>query len=185
MKEPKEPIVGSPTSLVTYHSQQIGSIVLMVAVSIVLWLSTTIAMDVQMFFFYLLPIPVAALFIPCLMLLTTTPPLTIDEEGLILRPFLGRQRRVYWHEIEELQTYTMLPMATHETARRALAGEPYTVEQGLLLIIPKLPYVNRLMGWYAGAGWRPGIIVTNRTHNNYIALANCLEDNIDRQQDWR
>lgn len=177
----EKPIIGSPPNLAIYHSQQIGALILIPLLMLVIGLFGMIARDFQLMLLYVLIIPVAALVIPCLMLLTTTPPLIIDKEGLILQPLLGRNMRVYWHEIEELQTYTMLPMANHETARRALEGEPYTIEQGLLLVIPKLSWVNCLMGVYAGAGWRPSIIVTNRTHNNYMELAHCLEDNIERR----
>jgi hypothetical protein len=100
----------------------------------------------------------------------SAPAVTIADEALTVQPLLWRETRARWADVR-LREYTMLPPAGAEVGRKALVGRGrYRPAEGVLLIVPGLPAVFRVHGFFAGVGFMPAIALTNRTHAQYDRL---------------
>lgn len=106
--------------------------------------------------------------LPLLLALRATPPVTIDDAGLTLTPRIGRPARVAWDAVREAKPYPLLPPSETETLRRAAAGrKKYAAAEGIMLTSDALPWPYRVVGWFAGEGFRGAFAVTNRMHADY------------------
>jgi hypothetical protein len=117
-----------------------------------------------------------ALTLPVILLLTSTPPVSADKDGLTVEPLIGRPIHVAWSEIAAVKEYPLLPPRESESGRKLMVGKRrYQAAQGLLLVVPKLPAPYRVVGFFCGEGFRPCIGVTNRSHRDYERLASLIE----------
>lgn len=121
---------------------------------------------------FLLTAPLTLLMLlPLAMMTSATPPLTINESGLTLKPLLWPDRVIAWDEIRAVKPYPLLPPQDSEMIRRALVGrKKYQVAEGIMLVIPGLPLQYRAAGFFAGEGFTPVVAITNRTHTGYDRL---------------
>jgi hypothetical protein len=121
---------------------------------------------------FLLTAPLSLLMLLPLALLThATPPVSVDEAGITLRPALGRARFVPWESVRAVRPYPLLPPEDAETVRRAMVGrKKYQAAAGVMLIVPALPLPYRAVGFFAGEGLTPAFALTNRTHIDYDSL---------------
>lgn len=122
---------------------------------------------------FMLTAPLALLLLlPLAMLTSATPPLSIDEAGLTIKPLLWRERFIAWDEIRAAKPYPLLPPQEGESVRRTMVGrKKYQTAEGIMLIVPGLPIQYRAAGFFAGEGLMPIIAITNRTHTGYDWLA--------------
>lgn len=124
------------------------------------------------FFFGLVSVPSLLIALPLLFLSAATPPVTVSEQGLTLRPILWKPHFIAWDDIQAVKPYPILPSPDAEVFRRALVGrKKYRPAEGIMLIVPKLPFPYRAVGFFAGEGGQPVVAFTNRTHTHYDALA--------------
>lgn len=126
--------------------------------------------------FYLTAAFSLLLIFPLMMQSAATPAMTISDEGILLQPVLWRERFVAWREIERVQPYPLLPPSDTESLRKALVGRKnYHPAEGVMLLIPSLPFPYRATGFFVGEGFRPVVAITNRTHQHYEQLIQQLQ----------
>jgi len=105
------------------------------------------------------------------MLLSVSPPITVDEEGLTLEPFWGKSQHIAWEHIAAMQIYPLLPQTDQEVERRLMQGrKKYRPAEGYMLVVPHLPLRYRMAGLFAGVGGQPIVAFTNRSHSDYETL---------------
>jgi hypothetical protein len=116
------------------------------------------------------------LFLPALVFLSvTTPPVTVSAEGLLLRPYVWRQRLIDWQDVTLAKPYPLLPASESEVMRRALVGrKKYAPAEGLMVLVPGLPWPYRIAGYFAGERGTPIVAFTNRAHQDYATLAQAI-----------
>jgi hypothetical protein len=154
-----------------YKIQQYVAVTVLVVMLVAVPLQLFLALALNGILFGLTAITLALLAAPVMMLLTVSPPVTLDEDGLHLQPLLWGKRTVRWHDIKDIKPYTLLPTAANESERRALQGRTkYRPAEGNMLVIPALPFPYRAAGFFAGEGGQPIIALTNRTHTDYDQL---------------
>lgn len=122
--------------------------------------------------FFVLTALFTLLFAPfILLLMTTTPALSLSANGLTLQPRIWKTRFIPWDAVTAVKPYPLLPPADAEVTRKALAGrKKYRPAEGVMLVIPALPLPYRFGGFFAGEGFTPVIAVTTRTHTDYDDL---------------
>lgn len=110
-------------------------------------------------------------FVPFILLLLATPPVTVSPEGItILHPWKAEQT-IPWGVVRAFKDYPLLPTQEMEGGRRALVGRrKYRPAEGKMLVIPALPLPYRFAGLFAGEGFTGVIALTNRTHTDYARL---------------
>lgn len=109
--------------------------------------------------------------LPLFLLLRATPPVVTDDTGITLSPRVGKTLRVAWDDVHDVKPYSLLPPPDSETVRRAAVGrKKYRAAEGLMLCCAGLPWPYRIVGWFAGEGFRGVFAVTNRSHAGYDAL---------------
>jgi uncharacterized membrane protein len=122
--------------------------------------------------FFITAILTLLLALPLVMYTTATPPVTVSKQGITVQPALWREQTIAWAGVQMVKPYPLLPTADAEVVRKALIGrKTYRSAAGLMLIIPALPPIYRVTGWFAGEGFTPVIAFTNRSHTNYEHLA--------------
>lgn len=113
---------------------------------------------------------------PVMMLTAATPAVTVDADGITLRPHVWPERRIPWQAVREIKPYPLLPPRDAEMGRRALVGRrSYRPAEGKMLVIPSLGLPYRFTGFFAGEGFTGVIALTNRTHSNYESLIRTVE----------
>lgn len=111
-----------------------------------------------------------------LMLLSVAPPVTLDEQGILIHPWWWSERRIAWDDVLALKPYPLLPQANQETERRALQGRrKYQPAVGIMLVVRGLPWQYRCAGFFAGEHSQPVIALTSRTHRDYSHLVQAIE----------
>lgn len=108
------------------------------------------------------------LVLPLLLYLRATPPITLSDEGFTLAPVAGRRTFVAWADVREVKPYPLLPPVEAESLRKAAVGrKKYAAAEGIMLLSDALPLPYRAVGWFAGAGFRGAVALTNRSHTDY------------------
>ena len=121
--------------------------------------------------FYLSAIVTLLLIAPLLLFLTSTPTVSVDEQGITVHPFIGRAHRIDWEHIREVKEYPLLPRQGQEVNKRLLMGrKQYKEAAGIMLISPQLPLLYYVGGFFVGEYGRKMIALTNRTHIEYDTL---------------
>lgn len=117
----------------------------------------------------------AALAVPLIIGSVLTPPLSVTEEGLLIRPMFGGPHAVSWEAVRALRPYTLLP--TDEPIARLLIGKAHMPRRDgrWVIFAGELPIVFRLAAWLAGLGNAPVIAITDAAHHDYDALLAALE----------
>lgn len=125
--------------------------------------------------FALMALMVILLLAPVLWMLVATPPVTVAEDGLHLHTFIGATRHISWEAIESVQDYPLLPTEQNEVLRRLFQGrKQYRQAEGIMLVIPSLPWPHRIGGFFAGQHFEPIVAFTSRTHSHYAELARAI-----------
>ena len=106
-----------------------------------------------------------------LMVTTISPALTVDADGLTIRPVSWKPVQVRWDAVTRFEEYPLLPAADSEMGRRALTGRKrYRAAEGKMLVIPSLPAIYKINGLFCGRGLTPVVAFTNRSHADYDKL---------------
>lgn len=174
----------NPPNLFQYRAQQVlglvGAVLLIVAMPLLVFIA--VALEGPLLF---LGVPLLGLLLlPLLHMLNASPPVSADDAGLTVRPFLLRERFIPWESVAEVRDYPLLPTENHETLRKFVVDgrKKYQAPRGQMLIIPALPWPYRLTGLFAGAGGRPVIALTSRTHTDYDTLMARVSRSLRRAQ---
>jgi hypothetical protein len=116
------------------------------------------------------------LFAPYLLMQTTiSPTVVVDDDGLTLRTLFWGEVRLAWDDARAFKTYPLLPPPDNEALRRVMVGRiKYQAAQGVMLVVPRLPWLYRFNGIFVGEGFIGVIAITNRTHTDYAALCQTL-----------
>jgi hypothetical protein len=124
------------------------------------------------------------LFAPFLLMQTVnTPAVTVSGDGITLQPLLWKPIFVAWEAIRKVKPYPLLPPPEAETLRKVMVGRlKYRPAEGVLLVIPSLPLLYRLHGFFCGEGFTGAIALTNRTHTDYTRLVEQVENHSKRTQ---
>jgi hypothetical protein len=113
---------------------------------------------------------------PVMLLTSATPAVTVAPEGITIQPRVWRDRFVRWEQVRAVKPYPLLPPKDVETGRRTFVGKRrYRPAEGIMLVIPALPFVYRFTGLFTGEGFTGVIGLTNRTHTEYEALVGQVE----------
>jgi hypothetical protein len=125
--------------------------------------------------FVVMVIP-SLLFLPALIFLSVvTPPVTVTADGLLLRPYVWRQRLIRWTDITLAKPYPLLPSPESEVIRRAMVGRrKYAPAEGIMILSPALPWPYRCAAFFAGERHTPIVAFTNRSHQDYATLAKAI-----------
>jgi hypothetical protein len=127
----------------------------------------------------LMAVLLAMLAAPVIMLLSISPPLTLDDEGFTLQPFWGKEQRIAWADIESMRVYPLLPQPDQEVERRLVEGRKrYRAAEGYMLLIPRLPWRYRAGGFFAGLRGQSIVALTNRSHSDYDTLIQRVQAHI-------
>jgi len=116
---------------------------------------------------------------PALWLLFATPALSVEEDGITLRPRFWSPIRVRWDEVRAVKPYPLLPEKDAEKVRQAMVGRAkFRAAEGIMLVVPSLPIYYRFHGLFVNEGFTGVIAVTNRTHEDYEALVGVLREQL-------
>jgi hypothetical protein len=170
----------APLSPTVYRLQQIIAallLVVMIAAAIGLLL---LAVLIPAPLMAVMAILVVALMAPVAMLLSVSPPISVDEDGLTLEPFWGKAQPIAWEDIAAMQVYPLLPQTDQEVERRLVQGrKKYRAAEGYMLLVPRLPLRYRMAGFFAGVGGQPIVAFTNRAHSDYDILLQRVRGHIE------
>jgi hypothetical protein len=160
-----------PLSPTGYRLQQIFAAILLVVMALAAGGLFILAILLTAPLMVIMSLLVIALMVPVAMLLSVSPPITVDEEGLTLEPFWGQAQQIAWEDIAAMQVYPLLPQADQEVERRLIQGrKKYRAAEGYMLLVPRLPLRYRMAGFFAGVGAQPIVAFTNRAHSDYDVL---------------
>lgn len=154
-----------------FNAWTMAAFVVLLALSIPLWLIIGLSGE-RMLLFIIMAVP-TLLFLPAVIYISAaTPPVTLTDEGVRLRPIaLWRERFIPWEQIDAAKVYPLIPSAETEIVRKALVGRrKYSPADGIMLVSRALPLPYRFVGFFAGEGTKGVVGLTNRTHQNYDAL---------------
>lgn len=117
----------------------------------------------------------AALAVPLIIGIALTPPLTLDESGIMLRPMLGSPLHVRWAAIQAIQPYTLLPV--DDPIQQLLVGRANTPRRDgrWIVVTGGLPLHFRLVAWIAGLGNHPVFAISDGSHKDYDSLLAMIE----------
>lgn len=122
-----------------------------------------------------------ALSLPVLMLTTLYPAVTVERDGLLIQPVIWRAVRVAWGDIGAVKKHPLLPPADSEVGRKLMVGrKKYQPADGIMLVIPSLPFYYRINGLFCGEGLTPVVAFTNRAHTDYRQLARSIEQHTEK-----
>jgi hypothetical protein len=122
---------------------------------------------------------VALLMLPVAMLLSVSPPITVDSTGLTLRPFWGKSQVIAWDQITEMRVYPLLPQTDQEVEWRLMQGRKrYRTAEGYMLVVPALPLRYRAAGLFTGVRGQPIVAFTNRSHSDYETLLQQIREHL-------
>jgi hypothetical protein len=116
---------------------------------------------------------------PALWLLFATPAISLEEDGITLRPRFWSPLHKRWDEVRAVKPYPLLPEKDAEKVRAALVGRAkFRAAEGIMLVMPSLPIYYRFQGFFVHEGFRGVVAVTNRTHEDYPALVGALREKL-------
>lgn len=116
---------------------------------------------------------------PALWLLFATPPVSLEEDGITLRPRFWSPVYVRWVEVRAVKPYPLLPEKDAEKVRAAMVGRAkFRAAEGVMLVIPALPVYYRFQGFFVHEGFTGVVAVTNRTHEDYATLVDALRERL-------
>ncbi|MFW5692514.1 MAG: PH domain-containing protein, partial [Chloroflexota bacterium] len=125
--------------------------------------------------FVLIGLLALLLALPLIMRTAVAPAVTVDADGLTLRPMFWRDQRLPWSAVQAVRVFPLLPSEDAEVTRRIAVGRRnYRPAAGLMLVIPTLPPQYRIAGLLAGERGRPVVALTNRAHQDYDQLARAV-----------
>lgn len=151
--------------------QQYGGAALLLVILLAIPLQALLGLALGGFLFLMTALLLALLALPVVMLITVSPGVTVDDDGLHLHPRIWRARFIPWGDVLAVKDYPLLPRREQETERRLLQGKRrYQAAQGKMLIVRGLPPQYRVAGYFAGEGGQPIIALTNRSHSDYERL---------------
>ncbi len=102
---------------------------------------------------------------PLLLLTSLHPVIIVEEEGLRLKPLVFPASFVQWDAIVELKEHSLLkPPPTTKRGRRKKAAK------GHMIVATRLPIHYRVVGLFAGVGFRPVFAISDHTHQDYLQL---------------
>lgn len=120
--------------------------------------------------------------IPLLMATVIAPAVRVDESGITLMPLFWKNQPVAWDAIAAVKPYPLLPPSDAEVTRKLAIGKvKYQPADGIMLVIPKLPMLYRIGGFFAGERSQPIIAITNRAHSDYVGLVYAILHHTDVQ----
>ncbi|MDZ4671022.1 MAG: hypothetical protein SH821_09145 [Phototrophicales bacterium] len=120
--------------------------------------------------------------LPLLMSTVIAPAIKVDDDGLTVMPVIWKSHTVTWVEISAVKPYPLLPPADAEVTRKIAVGRvKYAPANGIMLVIPKLSWMYRIGGFFAGEHRQPIIAITNRAHSHYTDLVYVILDKTDPQ----
>jgi hypothetical protein len=118
--------------------------------------------------------------LPLLMTTVIAPTIQIDANGFTLKPIFWKKQTVKWADITAVKPYPLLPPSDAEVTRRIAVGRvKYAPANGIMLTIPKLSWMYRIGGFFAGEKRQPIIAITNRAHSRYDELVYAILQSTD------
>lgn len=155
----------------SYRLRMAGLSLLLAVMLLAVPLQVLLAVLTGGLLFVLTALMLLLLCVPVLVGIFATPPLDISDEGVCVRPFLGRARFIGWAQVDALKPYPLLPRPDQETERRALVGRTrYRPAEGYMLVLRGADWQYRLTGYLCGEGLRGVVAFTNRSHADYESL---------------
>jgi hypothetical protein len=99
------------------------------------------------------------------------PTVTLSAERITLQPHFLPAHAVRWADVAAVKPYPLTPSPGSENTRRLMVGRlKYTPMQGIMLLIPSLPWLYRVHGLLTHEGWVGVVALTNRSHADYDRL---------------
>ena len=171
----------SHPSPLKYRIQQYAGVAVIITVLLAIPVKLFLATQFPAMLF-LLAIPVLLLMIVAVILImSATPPITLDETGITVQPLIWPSHRIEWDDVVAFKDYPLLPHPQGESDRRLITGKKnYRAPKGKMLVLRQAPFYYRVVGAFAGEGGRPVLAVTNRTHTHYDKLIKQLEKRVKR-----
>lgn len=164
-----------------YRAQQWAFAVALVTMLISAPLLLLLGILANALLFVLSALCVVLLVFPVILGMSATPPLSLDEQGITLLPFWGKPVRVLWSQVQAYKPYSLLPFSDSELERKMLQGRKrYQAAQGMMLVVDGLPFVYRVVAYFAGEYPKGVFAVTNRTHAEYARLVQALDRHLPK-----
>jgi hypothetical protein len=168
-----------PRPLLDLVTQGTAALFLATAIALLIIQLVLIVQGVSPLLVFAVSTTLALLVMPALWLLFATPAVIVSEEGITLRPRFWSPVVVAWDDVRAVKLYPLLPERDGEKVRQALVGRAkFRAAEGIMLIIPKLPFTYRFQGFFVGEGWTGVVAVTNRTHTDYETLREALRERL-------
>lgn len=120
--------------------------------------------------------------LPVLMLTTLYPAVTVEQNGLLIQPVIWKPVRVAWSDIRAVKHHPLLPPPDSEVGRKLMIGrKKYQPAEGIMLVIPSLPFYYTVNGLFCGEGLTTVVAFTNRSHTEYRQLHRSIEQHVEQQ----
>jgi hypothetical protein len=130
--------------------------------------------------FVLIGVITLLLALPLVMQTVLAPAVTVEDDALVINPRFWSARRIRWEAIRAIKPFPLLPAEDAEVTRRIAVGRRhYQPAAGVMLVIPSLPPVYRIAGFFAGENAQPIIALTSRAHADYESLLQAVLDRTD------
>lgn len=163
-----------------YRVQQTGAVALLVVMLVLVLLQGVLLTLLPPFMVMMTAILLLLMTAPVLMLLSVSPPVTVHDAGITLHPLIWREQTIAWSAIVAVKRYPLLPTPDQEVMRQVAVGrKQYRAAEGIMLIVSGLPVQYRPAGVFAGAGGKPVIALTSRSHADYDRLVKQVLAHVD------
>lgn len=111
---------------------------------------------------------------PLFLITSLHPAITVEENGLRLKPLVFPASFVRWEAIQQITKHTLLKPPPPSKLHRLTPHEG-----DMLLVLPNtLPWHYRMVGWMAGHGFTPVFAISNRTHVDYERLRDTVKKHL-------
>ncbi|MCQ3930978.1 MAG: hypothetical protein DPW16_11010 [Chloroflexi bacterium] len=119
---------------------------------------------------------------PLIILTALHPQITLQEEGVQIKPLVWKTRLVSWEQLTGLTDHSLMkppPPARQQnlTKRPVTKGQMILVEKGAL------GWPFRIVGFAAGHGTTPVFAISSKTHRDYDQLLQTLKRRIPQKKE--
>jgi hypothetical protein len=119
--------------------------------------------------------------LPLFLLTSLHPAITVEEEGLRLKPLLFPSSFVAWDNLLDMVNHELVKPPAPSKIQQRLKREPQKGEM-ILAKMGALPFHYRVVGWMGGQGFKPTFAISNRTHIEYDALRSEIKKHLPKRK---
>ncbi len=120
--------------------------------------------------------------IPLIILTAIHPEITVQDEGVHIKPLIWKSRLVAWEQLTALADHSLMKPPP-PSRQQKLTGRPVVKGQMILVEKGALGWPFRVVGFAAGHGTTPVFAISSKTHRDYDQLYQALKRRIPQQKE--